>query len=164
MNFKRDKRLLILSLICLGISSFSILGVVNASYDENYGSKALAITVAVAFWAGLIIGYVLLIMLNKNRRASAVKIGRFKTGGCQFGIFKFFRNKEAIIADVIMLLSLVLFIIFRILDNVSVYLDLTVIALLIYSFHLHCILNGQNYRYIKLLKNDQQKKAENESK
>lgn len=164
MNTKRDKRLMIMSLICLAVSSFSILGVVNASFDENYGSKAAAITVAVAFWAGLIIGYALLIKLNINRRASAVKIGRFKTGGCQFGIFKFFRNKEATVADIVMMLSLISFIIFRILDDVSVYLDLTVIALLIYSFHLHCILNGQNYRYIKLLKNNQREKADEKDK
>lgn len=149
MSSKKDKVLFALTLIFLAISSFSLLGVAEGSFDEAYGSKSIAIAVAVAFWFGLIIGYIFLTVLNSSRKQARKKAsGRNKADGTRCGALQFFSNPAGIIADSVMIIFLIVFVIFRILDDVSAYLDLTVIAVLVYSVHLHGILNGRNFMFV----------------
>lgn len=147
MNIKRDKRIFALSTVCLVISSLSLLGVAKGSFNEVDGSKAVALAVALTFWIGLILGYILLCVVNSHRKKyEAGKKSRYKTTGC--GLIRFFSNGAAMVVDSILIITLILFILFRMLNNISIYFDLTVIALLICSIHLHGLYNGKNFRYI----------------
>ncbi|MGN0517994.1 MAG: hypothetical protein ACI4II_04640 [Acutalibacteraceae bacterium] len=147
MNIKRDKKIFLLSCICLVISSLSLLGVAKGSFNEFDGSRAIAFAVALTFWIGLILGYILLCVVNSHRKKyEAGKKNRRKTTGC--GLIRFFSNGAAMVVDSILIITLVLFILFRVLSNISIYFDLTVIALLICSIHLHGLFNGKNFRYI----------------
>lgn len=159
MNIKRDKRIFYLSCISLSISSLALLGVAKGSFNEFDGSKAVAFAVAITFWVGLILGYILLCVVNSHRKKyEASNKSRRKSTGC--GLIRFFSNSAAMVVDSILIITLVLFILFRVLNNISIYFDLTVIALLICSIHLHGLFNGKNFRYIN---QDEDKKAENKS-
>lgn len=156
MNIKRDKKIFSLSCICLVISSISLLGVAKGSFNEFDGSRAVAFAVALTFWIGLISGYILLCVVNSHRKKyEASKKSRRNTTGC--GLIRFFSNSAAMVVDSILIITLVLFVLFRVLNNISIYFDLTVIALLICSIHLHGLFNGKNFKYIN---QDEAKKDE----
>ena len=65
----------------------------------------------------------------------------------QLGLIHFFKNKPAIACDILMLVSLIGFII------TSIWVEATIfpyifLSILIFSFGMHCMLNGSNYIYI----------------
>ena len=77
------------------------------------------------------------------------------------GIISFFKNPEAIICDVILFISIIGIIIIIALNVKTKWIIMSGVLTLFISFNLHCILNGKNYRYLKLLKDN---KIEKEKK
>ena len=75
------------------------------------------------------------------------------------GIISFFKNPEAIICDAVLFTSIIGVIIIVALNVKTRWIIMAGILTLLISFNLHCILNGKNYRYLKLSKNN---KKENE--
>lgn len=100
------------------------------------------------FWAGLICTYVFTgaAAICRKRGLKSDKDG-FDSG--RPGMLCFFRNREAKIIDVIMAVSIIALLIgiFGKADN-SVFI-LGAIFMTIFSVHMHGILNGKNYQYIR---------------
>lgn len=104
------------------------------------------ILTSLLFWGGLVAEQVFFWKAAKQRKAIESEVSGRKYRGLP-GIFSFFRTKLGIASDVTFIISLVIFIVLAIGnwgENVAQYILLFLIVL---SFRLHCITNGQNYRY-----------------
>ena len=72
-----------------------------------------------------------------------------KKGDRVWGVFRAFSNPEAIVADVLLMVSLVAFVILRVMRVQNALLVCITLAVLLLSAHLHGILNGNVYRYMR---------------
>lgn len=63
------------------------------------------------------------------------------------------KTREGLVADVVMFASLIAVIVIAWTQVKSQWLILSCVSVLYLSFNMHCLLNGKNYRYIKLLSN-----------
>lgn len=98
------------------------------------------------FWVGLIGVAATAIIINKSRKSDLgfnEKYPRLK----RLGITHFFKNKPAEIADILMFVSFIGFTVLRLFTD-SFVLQFIIIALFVFAFGMHCMLNGINYIYI----------------
>ena len=108
------------------------------------------------FWIGLIGTIIVAIYITYSRKHSK----EFKAeclNHKQLGLIHFFQNLPAKICDISLFISLICFLI------VCIWFDETVfpfvfLSVLIFSFGMHCMLNGSNYLYINY-----EKRSEKES-
>lgn len=144
-RFIRNLRL---AIVCSVISS----GAVLISMLDVDGTQKLffAILASSLFWGGLIAEQMCVWNANKLRKniesGSSVRKVRGWPGVCSF-----FKTESGFLADVLFILSLITYIVLAIGNwgvNVAQYIF---IFLLVLSFRLHCILNGKNFRYKKIL-------------
>ncbi len=117
--------------------------------------------VGVLFWGGLIAGYVMLSMLGKRRNEYSLKDSDFsnlvkKNKGIT--ILKFASNKQAFYFDVSMGISFIFGVIFLFIPGIGQSIFVVLFAIFLFSLHMHCILNGMNFKYIKFLKNKESRK------
>ncbi len=137
-----DKNLMKAIIISLFTSSFSLILSYFGDYQGNIINVIMAYAVGVLFWLGLIIGYVLLFILSKHRKAKT------KAKKCKPGIIVFFSNKPAKIADLTMVGSLILTLAFTFIPFLSFGIETVFLAILVFSIHMHCLFNGVNFKYI----------------
>lgn len=146
-------------IIALAVSSFSLI---LATFGDYNGSTANIITAVIAgllFWLFLILGYVLLAMISKHRKQYEKKAVDFQTNRTRGtenkkkpGVICFFSNKYASIADVVMVISIILtLVIVLLIPKTPQMLQLLLISLTVFSIHMHCVLNGINFKYIRKL-------------
>ena len=141
----RRKRMGILYAAFLLVLSISILLMPIGSAQKEQSQIPMFISGA-CFWIGLIGTVWMAIKINKARKQSYLfkdKQPKVK----QFGLICFFKNKEAKVADIAMFASAVGFIITRICTG-SFYWLFIFLALFVFSFGMHCMLNGKNYFYL----------------
>lgn len=100
----------------------------------------------VAFWIGLIGTICMAVKINNSRKNSHRFNERFGNHK-QLGVIHFLQNTEGIIADISMFVSIVTFIIAKIWIS-EIIVSFILLAVFIFSFGMHCMLNGINYRYI----------------
>jgi len=100
------------------------------------------------FWAGLLFTYIFTgaAAVYRRRDLDAEKSGRYIG---KPGFLCFFQNLEAKIMDVLMIVSVLALATEIALDVHNSVFALGTIFLTIFSVHMHGILNGKNYRYIK---------------
>lgn len=124
--------LFFISNIGLFLSQFSI---------KNNGQKnqLLAFFAGVLFWGGLILAVVFTILINKTANQ--------KNSNNKSGIITFFSNKTAAIFDVTMIISSIIFVTILIVNSMS-NVVIVVFSIFIFSFEMHCVFNGKNYKYI----------------
>lgn len=152
---KKDITLMKLVFISLFVSSFSVILSVFADYKASDFRIVLGYIGAVLFWICLIIGYVLLWMISKHRKEferTNKPAHRFKKSK-KPGIIRFLSNKYAMIADVAMVVSLIVTLVFIFIPSLNQNVAVVFVACLIFSVHMHSILNGLNFTYIKSLRN-----------
>lgn len=108
------------------------------------------------FWIGLI-GTILMALKINSRRKTSYRFNEAFGNQKQLGLIHFFQNRQALIVDIAMIISIIALIIAK-----GCYANLQVvyviIAVFIFSFGMHCMLNGVNYKYINYIK--EQKKNE----
>lgn len=146
---KKDIRLMRISVILLLISSFSILLVMFASFDGTTFQKILAYLTGVSFWLFLILGYVAFYQVSKHRKVYEKKnpSPAYRKAQKRPGILTFFSDRMAMSMDVIMIISLILSLLFLFIPSLNQNIAIVFIAILIFSIHMHSILNGINYKY-----------------
>lgn len=146
---KKDIRLMRISIILLLISSFSVLLVMFASFDGNTFQKILAYLTGATFWLFLIIGYVVFYQVSKHRKKYEIKnpAPPYRKGQKRPGILTFFSDRVAMSMDIIMIISLILSLLFLFIPSLNQNIAIVFIAILIFSIHMHSILNGVNYKY-----------------
>lgn len=99
------------------------------------------------FWLGIIGTAYMAVKINicrKNSYRFNEQVGNLK----QFGLIHFFQNREALITDVVMFVSIIGFIIAKICTS-KLLISFFLLALFVFAFGMHCLLNGINYRYLK---------------
>ena len=104
------------------------------------------------FWIGLIGTIIFAVKINTSRKRSPVfkELYGDKT---KLGLIHFFQNRFAIISDSVLFLSIIGLIISRITSN-NLNIQFILLSILIFSFGMHCMLNGIDYIYIKYSKHE----------
>ena len=152
--------------ICIGMASLQFVLLLLIPYSNIVGTKkqqTMAYIIAFLFWASIICEIVFVCLAGNERKRLDRKLHKGKEINQSLsGIFSFFKNREAIVADVTLFLSVVLLGVI-IWTNVKIsWIIIGVVSVLALSFNLHCILNGKNYRYLKEIKNKKKEKRKDE--
>ena len=102
--------------------------------------------VGALFWIGLIGLIVTAIWINtKRKRSNGFKIAN--NGRRKIGLIHFFQNNYATVVDVLMFISLLAVILLEWAAHKQS-LAISTIGVFIFSFNMHCMLNGICYEYI----------------
>ncbi len=133
-------------LLCVSIAGFFLLSVSFMLMPIDQ----LGFLPGILFWSGLIIGTALQIILEVRRRSlfSKYNIKRKTMQKPRNGLLSFACNRIATIADIALLVSLVASVPAFLLTHARGYVCYVCLALLVFSFSMHCILNGRIYFYI----------------
>lgn len=142
---KRQRKMMWLYTLFLALLAISVcLMPIGSNLKEQ--TTIIMYVSGVAFWIGLIGTIFMAVKINNSRKKSYRFNERFGDHK-QLGVIHFLQNTEAIIADIAMFVSIVAFIIAKIwISEISV--SFILLAVFIFSFGMHCMLNGINYRYI----------------
>lgn len=146
---RRRKKRLILYVTFLLIWSLAILLMPVASVQKE-ATKILLFVSSGGFWIGLLGTVTMAVKINKARKKSY----RFREkcpASKRIGLISFFQNKEAIIADVGLFVSIAGFVVTGICSD-NIYWLFIFLALFVFTFGMHCMLNGINYKYINYSK------------
>lgn len=143
---KKCMRLFWTALAALGLSSISLFLIPLIE-----GNKPIQYALAACFWLFLLTELILLGIGNQVRK----KIEQFsphmkcQRGAGRIGLLCFAQNREAIVFDILFVISILYIVTISLLRVDSVWLILIGILATYVSFHLHCILNGILYKSIK---------------
>ncbi|MBQ8000270.1 MAG: hypothetical protein IJ298_03525 [Ruminococcus sp.] len=147
---KRLERLYWLSVVSLTIMSATVLVMPfanSASIENNFFTAV----VGLLFWLSGIAGYTSIIMANKERKWFITnQLGGDISMGCRSGITTFFANIPAMIADVAMMTSFLLFVVINFTEYKDLYLSYVLLFLFLLSLNMHCLFNGRIYKSIQI--------------
>ncbi len=139
---KQLKNMMGIIIACLFVSSFSIFLVFAGDYQGELINKICAYAMGIAFWLGLLVGYAVFIVFNKKRKQDTDTKMKQRPG-----IVCFFSNRYATFFDVLLAISLIVTIVCLIVPSYEVIM-ITALSLCLFSFHMHSILNGINFKYL----------------
>ncbi len=128
--------------------------------------ESMGIASGVCFWAGLLLGTTLQVVLEIRRRAffARIKVDRRAMQKNRNGLLSFGSNLAAKIADWTLAVSLVATTMVFVLTGGYGFVCYVCIAVTLFSFCLHCILNGRIYVHAKHQDKIQQVLEERKSK
>lgn len=116
------------------------------------GLDAKGYAVGALFWVGILCGIVFLVLTGKQRKQIETVL-REKGGQAPekapLGVVSFFRNRAALIADIIFFLAVIAFVLLFVFQIHNAWAVIAALEILFLSFVMHCFLNGKNYKYIK---------------
>lgn len=131
------KRTELFSFISFFVSSLSFAFFDCIDYQGVGISLVLGYILPALFWIGIIIGVAFQIVISTK-----LKITRKK-----HGVISFFKNKVAVVVDIIAILSLIISIFIIVLDA-NHKIAFIIFSIFIFSFEMHCITNGKNFIYL----------------
>lgn len=143
---RQKSKLLVLYVTFLLIWSVSVLLMPIASALKSE-TRALMFVSGGTFWIGAIGTVSTAVAIELARRKSPAfkeKKGESK----RIGLICFFKNTKAKIADISMLVSIGGFVLAEIFCD-NIYLLFTLFSAAMFSFGMHCMLNGSGYKYLK---------------
>lgn len=130
-----------------------------ANVEGTEGQRMFAYVIAFLFWTSIFAEIIFLCMANSQRKRLSRKLYRNKEiSQSLLGIFSFLKNKEAMVVDIMLFLSVILLGIIIWTNVKTGWIIIGVVSVLVLSFNLHCIFNGKNYRYLKELINNKKEK------
>lgn len=141
---KRGRVLFKVAVAAYGISSGSIL-FLPFSGNGSDSLTAVGYLIGILFWAGLIAGsgcWIAAYIGCRQKKGMQTAIASERVG-----MLCFFQNRQAMIADVVLAISLIAMICNMII-GFNVWVSLLIIFLLLYSFHLHYLFNGRLYKFL----------------
>jgi len=145
----RLKKLLNFFALSTFIMSISFLLMPLAtSYSDKNNNKIMLIIVGLVFWISLLICVISILLANKLRKKILSNIKNTKENQKK-GIFTFFSNKYALVFDLLMFISLISFAIVIAKRKQNEYIAYIILSVLIFSFSMHCMLNGKIYKLSK---------------
>ncbi len=135
------------------VMAATVLFMPLAVESRNTG-QTFIIAVGLIFWISALLGYCAVTVAGILRRKilKTAKSSALSLKG-RVGLFSFFSNVSATVADLTMIASAVLFVIVNITELKTSYFAYIVLFLLIFSIHMHCLLNGKIFKLIKSSKN-----------
>lgn len=149
------------ALLYTSIGSYFLMSVSFLLMPIDFAAKGLQIInllIGIIFWVFLALGIITQCVLGHLRKKWFLKnrIRRFKFSN-KIGLISFAKNMQACIADGIFVISLIGLVISVVATSGIGYACYIFMALLVFSFCMHCILNGKIYYYI--MNQDKIKKA-----
>lgn len=142
----QKKQLLYLYMAFLAVLSISVF-LMPMGIKIADKTKILTYLSGTMFWVGFVGTICIALYITYLRRRSKAFADE-KSIHKRLGIILFFQNRPAIISDVLLFVALIGFIITRVLSETTVF-PFLFLSLFIFSFGMHCMLNGSNYNYIK---------------
>lgn len=137
------------SVVSFALLSVSFLLMSSDNGDTENGLPAIALTAGVMFWASLVIGISAFVILSRRRKnwfaVNKIRKSRFSH---KAGAFSFFKNLYGAVADVIAAISVIGLVISVIMTDATGFACYVFVSLLVFSFSMHCIFNGNIYNYI----------------
>lgn len=124
--------------------------------------RMAAYILAAAFWISIATEFFMVKLCTYERRW--LERRGYRNKGLRYskpGIFSFFKSTEAVVADIVLFLSIIIVGISVCMQIKTEWMIMGGISILVLSFNLHCILNGRNYRYIKKYKKEQEQDEQN---
>ena len=144
-TLKQRKNMLYTYIAFLMLLAFSFIIMPFGNMNPEAVSPVLYIS-GVAFWigiAGTIIMAIRITVLRKNSSKFNEKYSDLK----KIGLIHFFQNKSAKIIDILMFLFLAGFVVTQFFSSALI-ASFVCLGLFVFSFGMHCMLNGTNYTYI----------------
>lgn len=111
-------------------------------------NEQLQIMAGVMFWVFLILGIVSQVLLAIWFRQACSKNKEWRIQKQRIGMFTIGKNKFSVVADIVLLISAVTFVVLMIFTRGTGYISYIVLTILVFSFSMHCVLNGKVYYYI----------------
>lgn len=147
MNINLQRKMFFILLVMLFVSSFSLSVIPAVINSENQMSFA-SYLVGGSFWLFMLCGYFILILINKCRKR-VEDVGKHggKKSTQRAGVICFFKNKYSRFADILFAITFILSVIFT-WSNINEYITVLAVCTMLFSFHLHCILNGKIFAYL----------------
>ena len=145
---KVDVIWLVVSIVSFALMSISFVLMPLDKTIELY--DLMDIIPGIMFWVFLLFGVVgqVLLTIRRKQFLEINKQKRFRIKKERIGLISVFKNIPAIIADVGFVISLVVFVIATEIANGIGYICYILLAVCVFLFCLHCILNGKNFRYV----------------
>lgn len=144
---KKLNTLLITSIVSYSIMSldFLIMPVGNSVTDKSM--RWLDILTGLIFWLGLISGTILYVFFSKECKKwyENNKGNKDIYKEKKIGLISFFSNRAALVADICLIISILLFAMLMIFTDRTSYICFISIMLLVFFFSMHCILNGKSF-------------------
>ena len=116
------------------------------SLEIKENTRLLTYCTGSAFWIGILGIVYCALKINKCRKRS-LRFREQDTKQKQLGLVHFLQNKPAMVADVAMFVSLIGFFIIKMCWESNT-LSFALLAIFIFSFGMHCMLNGISYKFI----------------
>ena len=138
--------------------SLSFVAMPIANYvDINQQSVILSI-VGTMFWGALAGGYAFLIKAYKNYKellqSSLLQSGRKKSLP---GFFKIFSNTAASIIDILLIVDIAAIALIATSESMNGFFTYIILAIFIFSIHMHCMFNGNIYNEMISVKKENEK-------
>ena len=146
---KKHLAMLYLSVVSFFLVAASFMLMPIDLYYDNL--KVLSYVAGGMFWMFLILGVIIQIFLAASvkkiikRAAMRNYVPKIKK---RIGITCFFSNFPAMIADIILVLSLIGLTISAIITQGTAYVCYVFFSLVFFSFSMHCVLNGRIYYFL----------------
>lgn len=144
----------LMSILLAVIPAVLILCIPLVNLEGTGPQKVWAYIMAAAFWLCVILELLMIRKCSSERKWLERRKVRSRTlTQANLGVVSFLKTREGLIADIVMFASLIAVIVVVWTQVKSQWLILSCVSVLYLSFNMHCLLNGKNYRYIKLLSN-----------
>lgn len=141
-KFEYDLRMMIWGVM---VSFLAMLGI--AFYPSSIKIDFLF---AILFWSGVFLEIIFLLKTSQERKQLEKDRNKEYIADLPIGILSFFQNKRGAFADTILFLVVCAFVVS---EWVDYHLFRLVFVALSYGFfQLHCIWNGRNYQFYRILK------------
>ncbi|MDF2820879.1 MAG: hypothetical protein K0R15_1320 [Clostridiales bacterium] len=138
--------LIYIGVVALLVSSYSLLCIPYASNLAQNGDVLLRNLWAAVFWLTLILGYGTFFIVELSRKKTTTKTKKGKKA--LPGIIKFYSNSLAKVVDIIFAVSIILILVLQFINGINEYLSYALLSTSLFLFHMHCFVNGENYRWI----------------
>ncbi|MBE5872839.1 MAG: hypothetical protein E7287_00370 [Lachnospiraceae bacterium] len=157
------KRYIILSIAMACLQFGLIICIAFVSIEGTTIQKVAAYIVAFMFWTSIIFEILLAHWSDGERKQLDRYVLRCREiRRAPSGIFSFLKNTEAMVADILLFVSVAALGIILWMQIKTSWIIISVLSIFVLSFSLHCILNGKNYRYLKKLKEQNKGAKKNE--
>ena len=136
----QGKLLLYIQTGLFALCGIAVICMPFVEYTVSTMNTVFSVIIGVAFWAGLLGGIICDLLLSKKRKAASAQGGRP-------GIITFFSNRLAKIADIAAAISFAASVAVLV-SGTTAAAGAIALGMFVFSFAMHCVLNGKNYHYI----------------
>ncbi len=139
------------------ISTCSLFSITFLQWFQNKDIyQFISIIIALLFWGGLLSELILVGVTSFDRKCVKLNKNQKKM---KIGLISFIKTPVGRIADILFLISAMIFMIQLCLNVSDVKSVIPVLSVLYLSFHMHCLYNGINYRILRVnLKRNKERK------